>query len=198
VTAQVIAANRDVVSLSLIPYQDLFGALSTFTLVALAPDGRLGGSNRGSGGSTSNHALKTLHVNVRLAAPIRNPNPSTSAAICGTSRHVLGNIVACNTFPRGIIADGKHGEVVHRNLADIRLVRDCESSSSSHRLVLSMHVWVAYATTRRKRGARQIRNRVVLRVVSTITPLGCELTIKRQGRNTAVSGYFDSKGTSCG
>lgn len=197
-TAQVIAANRDVVSLSLIPDQDLFGALSTFTLVILAPDGRLGGSNRGSGGSASNHALKTLHVNVRLAAPIRNPNPSTSATICGTSRHVLGYIVACDTFPRGIIADGKHGEVVHRNLADIRLVRDCECSSSSHSLVLGMYIGITYATTRGKRGACQICDRVVLRVILTITPFGCKLAIKGQGRHAAVSGYFDSKGTSGG
>lgn len=71
-TAQVIAANRDVVSLSLIPDQNLFGALSTIILVALAPDGRFGGGNRGSGGSASDHALETLHVNVRLATPIRN------------------------------------------------------------------------------------------------------------------------------
>lgn len=196
--AQVIASDRNVVSLSLIPDQDLFGALNTFTLVILAPDGRFGGGNRGSGGSASNHALETLHVDVRLAAPIRDPNPSTSATICGTSRHVLGNIVARDTFPRGIIADGKHGEVVHRNLADIRLVRDCECSSSSHRLVLCMKVGVTYATTISKRGARQICNRVVLGVVSTITPFGCELTIEGQGRNTAVGGYFDSKGASCG
>jgi hypothetical protein len=72
VTAQVIAGDRDVVSLSLIPDQNLFGALNTFTLVVLAPDGRFGGGNRGSGGSASNHALETLHVDVRLTAPIRD------------------------------------------------------------------------------------------------------------------------------
>lgn len=173
-------------------------ALSTCTLVLLAPDGRLGSGNRGSGGSVGDHALESLHVDVRLAAPIRNPNPSTSATICGTSRHVFWNIVACDTFPRGVIADGKHGEVIHRNLADIRLVRDCECSPSSHRLVLCMHVWIAYAITRRKRGARQICDGVILRMISAITPLGCELSIKGQGRHTAVRGYFDSKGTSGG
>lgn len=176
----------------------MLGALSTCTLVLLAPDGRLGSGNRGSRGSAGDHALKSLHVNVRLAAAIWNPNPSTSATICGTSRHVFWNIVACDTFPRGVIADGKHGEVVHRNLADIRLVRDCECSPSSHRLVLCMHVGITYATTRRKRGAPQICDRVILGVISTITPLGCEFSIKGQGRYTAISGYFDSKGTSGG
>lgn len=172
--------------------------MGTCTLVLLTPDGRLGGGNRGSRGSAGDHTLESLHVNVRLAAPIRNPNPSTSATICRTSRHVLGNIVACDTFPRGIIADGKHGEVVHRNLADIRLVRDCECSPSSHRLVLCMHVGITYATTGRKRGARQICDGVVVGVISTITPVGGELTIEGQGRHAAVSGYFDSKGTSGG
>lgn len=194
----VSAVNLDVVSLSLIPDQDLLGALSTFTLVLLAPDGRLWGGNRGSRGSVSDHALESLHVDVRLAAPIRDPNPSTRATIFRTSRHVLGNIVTCNTFPRGVIADGKHGEVIHRNLADIRLVRDCECGPSSHRLVLCMHVRRTYAITIRKRCAGQICDGVAIRVVFTITPLGCELSIKGQGRYPTVSGNFDSKGTSGG
>lgn len=196
--ARVHAVNLDVVSLSLIPDQDLLGTLSTCTLVFLAPDGRLWGGNRGSGGSASDHALESLHVDVRLATPIRNPNPSTRATICRTSRHVLGNIVTCDTFPRGVIADGKHGEVIHRNLADIRLVRDCECSPSGHRLVLCMHIGRTYAITIRKRGAGQICDGVVIGVIFTITPLGRVLSIKGQRRHTAVSGNFDSKGTSGG
>lgn len=97
----------------------MLGALSACALVLLAPDGRFWGGDRSSGSGTGDHALESLHVDVRLAAPIRNPNPSTSAPICRTSRHVLRNIVACHTFPRGVIADGKDGQVVHSNLANI-------------------------------------------------------------------------------
>jgi len=70
--ALVGAVNHDVISLSLVPDYDLLGALSTCTLVLLAPDGRLGSGNRGSGSSAGDHALESLHVNVRLAASIRN------------------------------------------------------------------------------------------------------------------------------
>lgn len=68
----VSAVNHDIVSLGLIPNQDLLGTLCTCTLVLLAPDGRLGGSNGSSRGGACNHALKALHVDVRLAATVGN------------------------------------------------------------------------------------------------------------------------------
>lgn len=72
IAAQVTTVDCDVVALSLIPDQDLLCALSTCTLVLLAPDGRFRGGKRGGGRSAGDHALESLHVNVRLAAPIRN------------------------------------------------------------------------------------------------------------------------------
>jgi hypothetical protein len=72
VAALVIATNHDVISLGLIPDQDLLGTLCTRARVFLAPDGSLGGSNWGGGGGACDHALEALHVNVRLAATVRN------------------------------------------------------------------------------------------------------------------------------
>jgi hypothetical protein len=72
VAALVIATNHDVISLGLIPDQDLLGTLCTCALVLLAPDGSLGGSNWGGGGGACDHALEALHVNIRLAATVRN------------------------------------------------------------------------------------------------------------------------------
>ena len=69
---QIISGNRDVVLLDLIPDQDLLGALCACALVSLAPDGSLGGGNRSGRDGVCDHALETLHVNVRLATTVRN------------------------------------------------------------------------------------------------------------------------------
>lgn len=72
VATLVNAANLDVVSIGLIPDQDLLGTLCTCALVLLAPDGSLGSRDGDGGGGACDHALEALHVNVGLTATVRN------------------------------------------------------------------------------------------------------------------------------
>ena len=73
----------------------LLSTLDAFCWIFTAVHRCLSRGNWCSGSRVGDFAFQTLHIHVRLAAVVRNPEPSTSAAGFGTGGHGSGNGVCC-------------------------------------------------------------------------------------------------------
>lgn len=138
--AQVEPAHLDIVALRLVPDHDLFGALDTAALVAFAPHRGFGSTDRRRRFGIGYRAFKPFHVDVGLAASIRDPNPSAYATTGRTSGHVSRNIVAGHSLPWSVEPHRKHNEVIKRNLTNIGIIGNRKRRSRSHSLVLRVNV----------------------------------------------------------
>ena len=82
----------------------LLSTLNAFCFIFTAVHRCLSRGNGCGGSRVGDFAFKALHIHIRLAAVVRDPEPSTGAAGFGTGGHLSGNGVSCQAFPRGTVS----------------------------------------------------------------------------------------------
>lgn len=138
--------------------------------------------------SVCDDAFEILHIHVRLTAPVRDPQPSTVAAARGACREVSGDFIRRQTLPWRMLGYGKHHEVLHRHLGNVRLVADRPCCAGCGGLVVGVQLAalpigiIVQATPR--------RGMPVLRVVAAVGPVRDKPPAVRKGSERSVVGQL--------
>jgi hypothetical protein len=147
------------------PYEHLLRSLDAGAGVISAIYRDLGSCDRSSRSGTGDVALVALHVNVRDAAAVWDPEPCAGAAPRWAGRHCGRDGVCGDAFPWStvdlliflkkrivgcmdiLLKHREYCEVLHRDSRYVRLVTNGECRASGHGLVLHMHRTVVLDTT---------------------------------------------------